>query len=141
MAASVLKKIRDRAKRIVLNKPGMKYQTALKQAGREYREGMVSGSKRSAKSSHKRKVSPRKKAVGAKYLVTHRVKKIGKVTVSKDGRVRIGAMTLRQAKDQVDAKLAWELLAKDSARRVKERNAAQKKIVALRAAKRKLSDL
>jgi len=44
--ANALDRIRRRAKEILKKHPGKKYQTALKEAGREFRAGKISGVKK-----------------------------------------------------------------------------------------------
>jgi hypothetical protein len=132
MATTALDKCRRRAKQIQ-GKTGKSYQQALKQAGREYREGKVSGTK-------KKRKSPKRVGSAPKYKVYHEVRKVGKLTY-KGGEFKIGALTIPQARQEVRQKLAWELLAKDSAKNVKARKEAAKKVKALKQLNTKLDKI
>lgn len=121
-----------RAKALVKKNPRRTYQSALKEAGKEMR---ASGKKKPAK-----KKAVAKKKVGAKYKVYHEVKKVGKLSY-KGGSVSLGSLTIAQAKHKVDEKLAWEMLAKSSAKTKKDRNALQKSITELKRKKSQLNAL
>jgi hypothetical protein len=131
MSTTALDKVRRRAKQIVKYEGGS-YRHALKKAGAEYRAGRagkVSGVKK--KKEHKR--------VGAKrkYVVHHVVEKVGKLTY-KGGEFKIGALTIPEARAQVKQKLAWELLARESAKNVRDRKEAAKRVKALKLLDKKL---
>lgn len=128
-----LKKMHSRAKAIVKKHPKKKYQAALKEAGREMR---------GKSTPKKRKAAPKKKRakVGAKRKVTRRVKKVGSVSY-RGGSVKIGAMSISQARHAVEEKLAWKMLAKSQAKNKTEGKAAQKDITALKTKLRQLNAL
>jgi transposase len=132
MPTTALDKVRREAKKIQA-RTGKSYQAALKQAGREYKHGKVAG-------RHKKKKPAKKVAGKQKYVVHHVVEKVGKLRYA-NGEYKIGALTIPQARAQVEQKLAWELLAKDSAKRVKERKEAAKKIKALKALDKRLKSI
>src|ERR1700749_208506 len=113
MSASTLKKIHRETRAILRKHPKMSYQEAQRQAGKRVSSGTVTGRKKAAR----KKLAPKKKKVGAKYKVYHEVKRVGSV-----------AATEKMLKDQLKQKLAWELLAKESAHSVKAKKAASKKI-------------
>lgn len=102
-----LDKYRRRVNQIRRQHPKMSYESAREQASREFKRGHVSGRKSKPKSKEKAR------RVGAKYRVYHEVKKIGSVSD-----------TERAYREQLKQKLAWELLAKESAQNVKDRKKA-----------------
>jgi len=132
MANNGLDKHRRLTKKIQ-KETGKSYRAAQKEASRELQAKKVSGHSK-----------PKKKAgrVGGKqkYVVHHTVERVGKLTY-KGGEFKIGALTIPQAREQVRQKLAWELLAKDSAKNVKDKKTAAKKVKALKALNTKLNKI
>jgi hypothetical protein len=92
----------------------MAWKTAVKQAGRDYREGKISGSKgarKSAGKSSKKKVSGTKARVGTKpkYKVIHEVRRINGVSY-RGGSVSIrGTEDVNRQKGKLQALLGEQL--------------------------------
>jgi hypothetical protein len=126
MANTALKKITIRAKAIRRAAPGKSWKSAIKQAGSEYRTGKISGVK-------KRRSPAKRKKVGAKYKVYHEVKRVGSVK-SKGRGFTVGSINQHKAaaRHQVKERLAWMLLARDSAKTKTERKKLGKKVMELR---------
>jgi hypothetical protein len=102
---SVLTKIRNRAIAIRKKNPGKKYQTALKEAGREYRQGKIGKGKKIGKAKKVGKAKGRYVPVKAEHC-----RKIGAVpgqTLSQ---------SLSSVKKQLKAELGWQLLNRDQAK-------------------------
>lgn len=96
---------------------GCSYKAAQKKAGAEMRGAKVSGTPKR-----------RKKKVGAKYKVYHEVKRIGTAKRKPGGTVGSIAHTKSHLKKQLEEKLAWQLLARESATRVRDRKKKTKLI-------------
>lgn len=96
--ANALAKIRTRAKAILKKHPNKKYQTALKEAGRDYRNGKIAGVKK--KGAKKKRVgsAPKKKATPKRPSTSRRIGNIGGESLAQSQ-----ASTLRLLKD----KLGW----------------------------------
>lgn len=119
---SVLHTIRKRAVEIQKRHPGKKYQTALKEAGKEYRQGKIGKAKKVGK------------------------KKAHYVPVKAEHCRRIGAVadqTLAQSisivRKRLEAELGWLLLGRDQAIGVMNKRKYNKKIVDVRRKLRALS--
>jgi hypothetical protein len=104
--------------------PNAKYSTALKEAGKKVR-GKVSGHKAAKKSG--------KKKVGSHYVVHHTVKKVGAMDMPMPSPAQI--------EKQLNERLAWELLARESAKNATARKAAAKAIKATKGALKAISGL
>jgi len=99
--------------------PGWSYQTALKKAGAEYR---AKGPKRkSGKPAGKKK----------RATSSRRSHSSGGTTVGSVGSATTAQMKSAIVREREEA-LAWALLARDSAKRVKERKQKAKKVAELR---------
>jgi soluble cytochrome b562 len=122
MAANALKKINARAKEIMRKHPGKKYSTAQKEAGREYRNGKISGTRGNKKKS---KAAPRKKS--------SRGKRIGSVAGPTVGQQE--AALKRNLKEQ----LGWMLVTIEQAKTKTEKNKLRKRAVEIRRKLRALS--
>lgn len=72
MAANALKKITAEAKRIRKRHPSQSWKSAVKEAGRKYRTGKISGVRRSGVKKKKVAKRPRKRVAG-KAVKRHRV--------------------------------------------------------------------
>lgn len=119
MAASVLKKITTRAKQIRKKHPGKKWSLAVKEAGREYRNGKISGT-----AKKRTKAAPRKKSSGGK-----RVGSVGPTLGQEEASLR------RKLKEQ----LGWMLVTIEQAKTKTEKNKLRKKAVEIRRKLRALS--
>lgn len=119
---NALKVIRNRAKAILKKHPAKKYQTALKEAGREYRTGKISGARGSNKKS---KAATRKKSSGGK--------RIGSVSGPTLGQQE--AVLRRSLKEQ----LGWMLVTIEQAKTKTEKNKLRKRAVEIRRKLRALS--
>ncbi len=113
--ASILTKIRKRAEQIRRQHPEKKYQTALKEAGREYRSAKIGKVKKKAK----------KKARYVPVKVKHS-RTVGAVP----------GQTLAQTKllykRQLEAELGWLLLGRDQAVGITNKRKYNQKIVDVR---------
>jgi hypothetical protein len=139
MPNDALAKIRRQAVKIRNKNPGMKYQTALKKAGREYREGKISGVKRKG---GKRKG---RGAVGTKpkYKVVHEVRRISGVSY-KGGSVSLsGVADIEKAKKDLLYKLGeqagWLEVAISQEKTVTGRKKLNKKLREIKAEMRRIS--
>ena len=122
MPNDALAKIRRKAVEI-RNKNGGSYQRALKQAGKMYREGKISGAKRAKKSSSRKSKSPSRSR-------SKRVSGGGVVTIS--GLRNKGLnQKLENTRDSVHEELGWLLAAQKTAKTKKEKHALQPRINAL----------
>jgi hypothetical protein len=119
MASTALKKITTRAKQIRKKHPGKAWKTAVKEAGREYREGGIGKVKR--------------KKVGAVRKSTSKVraKKSTKVRGTV-GAVHTVAQHLSAAKAGLKEQLAWGLLARDQAKTKTAKRKVAKRLVEVR---------
>lgn len=121
MPNDALAKIRRAAVKI-RNKKGGSYQRALKEAGKMYREGKISGARSTRPkkgSSHKSRSHSRSKS--------KRVSGGGVVTIS--GLKNTGLnQQLEKSRDQVHEELGWMLAAQRTARTKKEKRELQPKI-------------
>lgn len=113
MAGNALKKITTRAKQIVKKHPNKKWSVALKEAGREYRSGKISGTK------------TRSKKVGAKKKAPVRKK-------SSLGSVTTGGSLESQLKKQLKEQLGWLLVSREQAKTKTEKNKLARKAVEIR---------
>ena len=120
-----LKKMHTIAKAYKKKHPNAKYSTALKEAGKKIRGGKVSGHKAGKKSARKR--------VGAHYKVYHEVRKVGATDIPMPSPAQI--------ERQLNERLAWELLARESAKNATTRKAAAKAIKATKGALKAISGL
>lgn len=112
MASNALKKITDRAKQIRKKNPGKKWATAVKEAGRDYRSGKISGTR--SKSAPK-KVGAKKKTAGTRRTF------IGSVgTVS-------GGSLESQLKKKLTEQLGWMLVQVRTEKTVTQKRALNKK--------------
>ena len=113
MAASTLKKITTRAKAIRKKKPGIKWVTAVKQAGAEYRKKGKPRKKSAKKKRPARKTTRRrKKTVGAR---------VGRVS----GQPTV-AQLKRAAKDLLEVRLGKNLVSIEKAKGVRAKKKLQK---------------
>lgn len=106
MASTALKKINSRAKQICKAHPGKSYRAAQVQAGREYREGKMSGVKKK-----KGKAKKRRGRMG--YAKVHNFKKprrMVNVTHYAEGVVGSVSYHRSQAKKQIEGRLSKTLL-------------------------------
>lgn len=126
MATTALKKITAEAKRIRKRHPGMKWVSAVKQAGAKYRKGGISGVGKKRRPAKKKAARKKRPAAARKTRV--------KVTAS------VGSVAYHrsQMKHQLDEQLAWMLLSRDQATKKSVKNKLNKKVIALR---RKLKGL
>lgn len=132
MSASTLKKLNARAKQIRAKKPGMKYATAQKQAGAEFRAGKLGGVK---KRRATRKKTVRKKVGSVKRKPAKRKKKVGSVRKRSIGSV---ASHTSAARRLLEEQLAWNLLNISQAKTKMAKRKLQKRSTIL---KRKLKGL
>jgi hypothetical protein len=107
--ANALKKITDRAKQIRKKQPGKKWATAVKEAGRDYRAGKISGTKSPRKISGAKKKSPAKK------------RSIGSATPPTGGSLEA------QLKKKLTEQLGWMLVQVRTAKGVTQKRALNKK--------------
>lgn len=119
MATSTLKKITNRAKQIRRKHPGKAWKTAVKEAGREYREGGLSGTKG-------RKTKTARKGI-AKVGTRRKTRKVGSV-----GAIHTTAQHLSAARAGLREQLAWMLLARDQAKTKTAKRKIAKKMVEVR---------
>lgn len=119
MPNDALAKIRRKAVQI-RNENGGSYQQALKRAGKMYREGKISGSKRKSKAATpKRNSSSRSRS--------RKVSGGGVVTIA--GLKNKGLnQQLEKSRDQVHEELGWLLAAQRTARNKTEKRKLQPKI-------------
>jgi hypothetical protein len=119
MAANALKKITAKAKQI-RKAHGGSWKSAVKQAGKLYREGRISGSRPKKVSGHKSRShsTPRKR---------HKIRGGGVVTI---GGLRNSGFnqSLEKTRDQVHEELGWLLAAQRTARTKGEKKKLQPKI-------------
>jgi hypothetical protein len=139
MAKNALDTIRLEANRIRAKHPKMSYQSALKKAGREYRQGAVSGTKRKKRTAKRKTVGSSKQ----KYKCFHEVRRVSGISYT-GGRVSIKGTgqtsELRDSlKGRIGQEIGWLEVAKSSAKTARERHALQKKISEKKAELRRLS--
>lgn len=112
---SVLTKIRKRAVEIQRRHPGKKYQAALKEAGKEYRQGKIGKA---------RKVGKKKgKYVPVKAEHCRRIGAVADQTL---------AQSISTVKKKLQAELGWLLLGRDQAVGITNKRKYNKKIVDVR---------
>jgi hypothetical protein len=110
MANDVLHKIHLRAKKIRKAHPGMAWKSAVKQAGKDYRQGKVSGVKGAGKhkaKAHSKKVAGTRSKVGdnKKYRCVHEIRRVAGVTY-KGGSIQVkGTADANRLKAELAAKL------------------------------------
>lgn len=116
MPNDALAKIRLEAKRIQKRHPGKKYQTALKEAGKAYRAGTISGlgkrKRKTAKKSHGGHTT------GSHHRI-HRVAGVDRLSISQSE-----AITRRKIKEE----LGWLLASQRTAATKGEKKRLQPKI-------------
>jgi hypothetical protein len=112
MPNDALAKIRRQAKKIVA-KSGGSYQSALKKAGKMYREGKISGAR-------KRSVS-KKRSTAKPVSHSRRSHRVG-------ARPEGLNSTLAEARHKLQMELGWNLAAQRTARTKKEKKGLQPKI-------------
>lgn len=110
MASNALKKITDRAKQIRKKNPGKKWATAVKEAGRDYRSGKISGIRSAPK-----KVGAKKKAVRSRRT------SVGSVGTASGGSLE------SQLKKKLTEQLGWMLVQVRTAKTVTQKRALNKK--------------
>lgn len=100
-----LKKLNARARQIRAKHPGMSYQSAQKKAGREFREGGISGVRKRKKTHVKKRAR-----VGSRVQKFSKPRKMVNVTHYAGGTVGSVAFHKSAAKHQLEEKLAYLLL-------------------------------
>jgi hypothetical protein len=113
MPNDALAKIRRQAKKIV-SKTGRSYQSALKQAGKMYREGKISGARRKKSSSKKRGIGKRASPSRKSHRVGARPEGLNS--------------TLADARHKLQMELGWNLAAQRTAATKKEKKGLQPRI-------------
>jgi hypothetical protein len=114
MPNDALAKIRRQAKKIV-SKTGRSYQSALKQAGKMYREGKISGVR-------KKKSSSKKRSIGKRASPSRRSHRVGMA------RPEGLQSTLADARHKLQMELGWNLAAQRTAATKKEKKGLQPRI-------------
>jgi hypothetical protein len=112
-----LKRITTRAKAIRKAHPNMQWVNAVRQAAKELKSGKVSGTKKKSSPKKKKKVG----AVKRTRTVSSAPRKVGTV-----------AHTRSKLKQQLNEQLAWALLAKESAAKVRDRKKKAKKVTEIK---------
>jgi len=115
--AERLKRMTTRAKAIRKQHPSMQWSNALKKAAAELKGKRVSGVKKKSSPKKRKKVG----AVKSTTRVSSTPRKVGTV-----------AHTRSKLKKQLQEQLAWALLAKESAQKVRDRKKKGKKVVEIK---------